>query len=79
MDMEKWKQKALDAIKTVPVSSIFVLKALFDGIEWDTLSRGDKINFGKFFKNEVMDGRITGVIFIGKANNNSAQYKRVDM
>ena len=78
MDIEKWKQKATDAIKTVPVSRVFVLKDLFDGIEWSALPRGEKLSFGRFFKNEVIDGRIAGVAYIGKANNNSAQYKRIE-
>ena len=78
MDIEKWKQKAINEIKTVPISHIFILKDLFDGIEWSTLPKGDKLSFGKVFKNEVMDGRIPGVVYIGKASNNSAQYKRVE-
>lgn len=78
MNIEKWKQKATDAIKTVPISHVFILRDLFDGIEWSALSKGERLSFGRLFKNEVTNGKIPGVVYIGKADNNSAQYKRIE-
>lgn len=77
MDMNFWMQKAQVAIEKLAPSYIFVLKDLFDGIEWNTLEKGERTTFGKTFKNAVKNGDFPNVIFVGKAQNNSSKYQKV--
>ena len=37
---------------------------------------GDRLGFGKYFKNQVLENAVATVQYIGKAQNNSAQYKK---
>ena len=37
---------------------------------------GERLNFGRTFKAEVLAGNIPFVSYIGKAQNNSAKYKK---
>ena len=52
----------------------FVVKDLFEGYEWNSLSRGDRLSFGRVFKNAVQSGCVAGVMYEGKRANNSAGY-----
>ncbi|MCD7760828.1 MAG: single-stranded DNA-binding protein [Clostridiales bacterium] len=76
MDTNLWLYKAKKTINDMPVHKEFFVKELYEGVEWNELSKGDRLNFGKFFKNAVMDGKIHGIIYIGKAANNSALYRK---
>ena len=42
----------------------------------DRTSQGDRLNFGRYFKNKVLNGKIPNVSYIGKAENNSALYQK---
>jgi hypothetical protein len=44
------------------------------GVEWEKLPKGEKLGFGKFFRNEVERGNVPGVASSGRAQNNSTQY-----
>lgn len=48
MDMNLWLEKAVVAINALPPSKKFELRNLFQGCEWEGLSKGDRITFGKF-------------------------------
>lgn len=74
MDYEEWLDKAEEQTKVLKSGCTFVLRDLFKGTEWEGIARGDRLNFGKAFKNFVLDNRIKGVEYIGKAENNSAMY-----
>ena len=74
MDYELWINRANDKILELKIGYEFVLKDLFEGVDWNSLPRGDKLGFGKYFKNEVKDGRIPNISYAGKAQNNSAKY-----
>ncbi len=76
MDYEHWLQKAMEGIKRTPNNTIFLVKELFQGTEWNDLPRGDKLRFGAYFKNSVNEGTIPNINYVGKAANNSAQYKK---
>lgn len=66
---------ALESIKNkVRLNQIFKLKDLFEGCEWNSFEKRDRLNFGKYFKNEVLDNRIFGVKFVGKDKLNHANY-----
>lgn len=75
MDFEVWLEKANNKIETLSNNSIFVLKDLFVGVEWNRLKVGDRMELGRRFKNAVNRRYIENVIYIGKAANNSAQYQ----
>lgn len=76
MDNREWINKAISKTGALGNSTEFCLKDLFDGIEWKSLTRGERLNFGRLFKNEVIEGNVPNVTYIGKAQNNSAKYKK---
>lgn len=76
MDYSKLLEQAKQNISGIPIGQIFYSKDLFQGTEWNKLQRGEKSSFGRRFKNAVMDGRFPGVVYVGKADNNSAQYQK---
>lgn len=76
MDYSKLLEEASERIITIPVGQIFRAKDLFSGTEWNQLQKGEKLSFGKRFKNAVLDGEFPNVVYIGKAENNSAQYRK---
>ena len=56
----------------------FELRNLFQGSEWEGLSKGNRITFGKFFKAEVLGGRFENVIFLDRAKNNHSKYQKIE-
>lgn len=77
MDYNDLLAEASESIADTPVGSTFFVKELFNGTRWNELAKGDKLDFGKFFKEAATDNRISGVEFIGKAGNNSARYRKI--
>ena len=77
MDYQHLMLKANQGLGKVKVGQEFLVKELFQGTEWSNLSRGEKLGFGRFFKREVLGGRVPGVEFIKKTDNNSSKYRRV--
>ena len=52
MDFNEWTQNAINRIAAnVNFNQRFELKDLFEGCEWDRLSKGERISFGKYFAN----------------------------
>lgn len=76
MDYSKLLEEARERIATISIGQIFRAKDLFPGTQWNQLQRGEKLSFGKRFKNAVLDGEFPNVVYIGKAENNSAQYQK---
>lgn len=74
MDRLLWMNKAISKTGKISINTTFCLKDLFDGVEWNSLSAGDRRNFGRAFKNEVIEGHVPNVRFIGKEQNNSTKY-----
>ena len=74
MDYIVWKNKALKAIEKVETNKKFELRDLFNGSEWNTLTIGDRINFGKYFANEVREGNIPNIAAIERGANNHSKY-----
>ena len=77
MDYNQWINNAKTKIKEVSNGEVFLLKDLFCGTDWEILKKGERIGLGKFFKNAVLDGKVESVIYIGKADNNSAKYQKI--
>lgn len=74
MDIDEWMDKAKSTISKMEIGNKFVVKDLFEGVEWNNLNRGDRLFFGKHFKNQVSEDKISRVRYIGKLANNSSQY-----
>lgn len=77
MDFGFWFQKALEGIDRTAENTVFLVKELFQGTDWNGLATGDKLKFGSYFKNKVSTGNVPNVRYIGKAQNNSAQYMKI--
>lgn len=75
MDYEKLLCETRKGIESLPHGQTFLVKDLFRGTEWSKLSPGDKRGFGRCFKNMVLNKKVAGVRYVGKADNNSAQYQ----
>lgn len=76
MDYEEWMNLAISKTGALKDDSVFLVKDLFDGIRWRELGNGEKREFGRQFRIKVERGLIPGVVYIGKAQNNSAQYRK---
>lgn len=76
MDFEKLLKQAIQAIRAVQLGQIFKLRDLFEGHEWEAMEKGDRLRFGSYFKRTVNCGKVDGVIYFGKAPNNSALYQK---
>lgn len=73
-DYQKLFEKALLKIEEMPSGTVFLAKDPFEGFAWNSLDKGAKLGYGGFFKNKVMLGQAPKVKYIGKKDNNSAQY-----
>ena len=77
MDYAYMMGKALSSVKSkVKMNQKFEVKDLFEGCEWEKISKGDRIKFGKYFKNEVSENHVPGVRYSEKEKNNHALYIR---
>ena len=76
MNYEEILKLTTNKIEALEVGTEFFLKDLFDGTDWKNFKRGEKLSLGRYFKNQVVTEKITNVIYIGKAQNNSAIYKK---
>ena len=63
-------------VDDIPDGASFFAKDLLKGAEWKELPVGDRIRFGKYFKRKVENEEFPDVRYQGKANNNSALYKK---
>ncbi len=77
MNSELLMGKARESIKKMKSGTIFVAKDLFEGHEWNDIPKGDKLCFGRLFKNAILSGQVVGIKYIGKRANNSAEYKKL--
>ena len=74
MNIEEWMNKARESISGIESGKFFIVKDLFDGYEWNSLPKGDRLSFGRYFKNAVVNKKVDGVHYAGKLDNNSAYY-----
>ena len=80
MNFSEWTEIAIGRIAVnVNLNQRFELKDLFEGCEWNRLSKGERISFGKYLANEVRENRIPGVRVLEKATNNHSRYTKILM
>lgn len=77
MDIKAWMKDAANKINSLDDGTEFVLRDLFDVEKWEKLSPVDRRNFGKYFKNDVLEGCVTNTVYIDKPTNGSAKYRKV--
>lgn len=75
MNYGEWMKKAyLYLDSKVGIGQKFECKSLFPGHEWDQLSSGERKSFGRYFSNEVREGRVKGVARSDQAKNRHNVY-----
>ena len=76
MNYNAWIEQAKKKIEEIADGSVFVLKDLYQGVEWDGLKRGERNQLGKLFKAEVVKKNITNVIMIDSPKGKATTYKK---
>ena len=76
MDNDKWLTIAKNKIETLDVGKKFEVKDLFETVEWTKLTKGERIGFGRFFANEVKEGKIEEIEALERGKNNHSRYKK---
>lgn len=76
MNYDLWINLAISKTGGLKRGAVFCLKDLFDGIKWKELENGEKRELGRQFKIKVKQGMIPDIVHIGKAQNNSALYRK---
>lgn len=76
MNINELLEKAKINSKHLPKKKQFVLKELFEGYEWESIPKGERIIFGKIFKNQVLEGKIKDVRFVERKKNNHSKYEK---
>lgn len=74
MDYEKWINEAISRTGALSANTIFLLKDLFEGVQWNTLTNGERRELGRQFKIKVNRGLVPSVVYLDKAQNNSSRY-----
>ena len=74
MDYERWINDAISKTGALSPNTIFLLKDLFDGVRWNTLTNGERRELGRQFKIKVNRGLVLNVKYKDKAPNNSSRY-----
>lgn len=74
MDYEGWLNRAKKTIKENMRPGVkFEVRQLFPGHEWEELSRGERISFGKYFSDAVKDGRLE---FVSRCENGKTRHNQ---
>ena len=77
MDYQEWMARALRRIENdVAEGSVFEVKDLFEGHQWKTLPRGNRVGFGRYFANDVKEGRVPGVVRLERGKDNHSRYTK---
>ena len=76
MNNNEWLERAKNKIADLSIGTRFEVRNLFEEVDWNSLSRGDKITFGKLFTNEVREGNIPNIYPIERGKNNHSKYEK---
>ena len=78
MDYELWINKAVMKIGALEKEKVFTLKDLFSGTEWNELSKGERLNFGRRFKAAVVNKSIPNIVIIESPKGTSTTYNKTN-
>ncbi len=80
MDYEKMMAKATKTIETkIAPNEKFEVKSLFPDYEWERLSKGDRVSFGRYFSTAVNDGRFPSIVRFGEGKTHHNRYIKKEM
>ena len=77
-DLDALLEQAIQETRNVKAGQEFVLRRLFLGHIWDEFEKKVRLNLGRNFKQKVEAGKVENVIYVGKASNNSATYRKIE-
>lgn len=78
MDFDELEKEAVSALTKISLGQVFRVRDLFKGYRWETISNGDRRDFGKHFRRRMEIGAIQGCEYVGKAQNGSAKYRKTE-
>ena len=76
MNADLWMGKAREALKKVEEGKRFVLKDLFDGVEWMQLKKGEVQYLGRVFKSKVDNGEMPAVVDNARTSGSNRYIKK---
>ena len=80
MDYEIWMKQAVNTIDSeIQMGNLFEVKQLFPGHQWDSLSRGERSSFGKYFSEAVKEGRLPMIERCGEGRSHHNLYKKKEV
>jgi len=74
MNYELWMERAKVSISELKQNQEFFVKGLFKETVWDELENKDKREFGKHFKNEINENKLSFVKWIEDVKGKGAKY-----
>lgn len=78
MDFDLCINNAISKTDKLEHGTIFILKDLFVGTDWEELSRGVRQNLGRQFKSKVIANSIKGVVLVTDSQKGKATtYKKI--
>ncbi len=77
MNFYEWMETAKTSMARLPPNTSFTLKDLFEGCQWNALSKGERLKFGKYFKNQVLMNELPNIQYADTPSGKSAQYRKV--
>ncbi len=70
MNNEEWINRALEKASKLEEGTTFMLKSLFEGVEWEKETAQDRRELGRWFSNKCKDKTIGIKFLYNKGNGN---------
>jgi hypothetical protein len=67
---------AITELGNLNSGEVFLVKELFKGYEWNRLGRGERLNLGTLFINEVKNNLSLGITALDKTASNQQKYQK---
>ena len=77
MEYEELLNEAKLTIGKLEHGKQFVVKDLFMGAKWESLSNGDKKGFGRYFSKALREGELPSIEHIGETKAHHNKYIKI--
>lgn len=78
MDYDLWINNAIAKTDKLKQGTVFVLKDLFVGADWEKLDKGIRHNLGRLFKSKVTANSVKNVVLVIDSQKGKATtYKKI--
>lgn len=57
--------------------TVFEVRSLFKGTVWDSLKRGEKSGFGRFFSSKYQSGALPSIKRVERGKDNHTRYRKL--